>query len=125
LFFAEPGFSAASQKGFAWDGWPLPVCYARADKEQVELELTVPKGSSGLVRAYIIDPDNFEGGRKEKLSVAGDDLGLVENFQAGTWIEHRVNSRNTADGRVLIRAHNARQGANAVISIIEWIHPEK
>jgi hypothetical protein len=121
LFFTEQGYSAVPQQGFTWDGWPLPVSYARADKELVEIELAVPKGSSGLVRAYVIDPDNFEGGRKEKLSIAGDDLDPIGNFQAGKWIEHRVSAGQTADGQVAVRAVNARQGANAVISIIEWI----
>jgi hypothetical protein len=125
LIFAEPGYLAVPEKGFAWCGWSLPVSYARADNEQVEIDLTVPKGISGLVRAYVIDPDNFDGGRKERLSIAGEDVALVENFQAGKWIEHRVSAAQTADGRVLIRATNARKGSNAVISIIEWIERER
>ena len=48
--------------------------------EQAEIELTVPKAATGLVRVYVIDPDNFEGGRKEKLSVAGDRLGRDREF---------------------------------------------
>ena len=47
------------------------------------MELTVPKGAAGLVRVYVIDPDNFEGGRKEQVMVAGDDLGTLEKFQEG------------------------------------------
>jgi len=73
------------------------------------------------VRLYIIDPDNFEGGRKENVFVAGDSLGLAEKFTAGRWLEHRVGADKTAEGKVLIRADNARRGANAVISIVEWV----
>jgi hypothetical protein len=87
----------------------------------MELELTVPKGAAGLVRVYLIDPDNFEGGRKQKVVVAGDDLGTLEQFQEGKWLEHAVSAAQTADGKVVIRAVNARKGANAVISIIEWV----
>ncbi len=85
------------------------------------MELTVPKGAAGLVRVYVIDPDEFEGGRKEKVFVAGDDLGTVENFQDGKWLEHPVSASQTADGKVLVRAVNTRKVSNAVISIIEWV----
>jgi hypothetical protein len=32
-----------------------------------------------------------------------------------------VSASQTADGKVLVRAVNARKGSNAVISIIEWV----
>ena len=73
------------------------------------------------MRVYVIDPDNFEGGREQKVVVAGDDLGTLEQFQEGKWLEHRVSADQTADGKVLVRAVNARKGSNAVISIIEWV----
>ena len=120
VIFAEPGYGATATSGFAWNGWGLPVYSARAGKEETAIELTVPKGAAGTARVYVTDPDNFEGGRKERLYVAGDDLGTVEQFQDGRWIEHRVNAAQTAEGKVLVRAVNARQDANAVISIVEW-----
>jgi len=119
--FAEPGYGAAAKSGFAYSGWAPPIYYARAGNEETELELTVPKGAAGLVRVYVIDPDDFEGGRKQKVFVAGDDLGTIEKFQDGKWLEHPVGAGQTADGKVLIRAVNARKGSNAVISIIEWV----
>jgi hypothetical protein len=121
LIFAEPGYSATVKTGYAWNGWSPPVYYARAGNEATEMELTVPKGSAGLARVYVIDPDNFEGGRKEQVLVAGDDLGAVEKFQEGKWLEHPVSASQTADGTVPVRAANARKGSNAVISIIEWV----
>jgi hypothetical protein len=124
VFFAEEGFGAAVKNGFAYSGWGLPVPSARADNQQVQIELTVPKRAAGLVRVFVIDPDNFQGGRKEKVVIAGEELGELEGFQAGRWLEHRVSSDKTADGKVLVEALNARAGANAVISIIEWVeHP--
>ena len=59
----------------------------------------MPKGAAGLVRVYVIDPDNFEAGRKQKVIVAGDDLGTIEKFQEGKWLEHPVSAGQTADGR--------------------------
>lgn len=121
IIFAAEGYGATVIKGYAWSGWAMPVYHARADNAQVEIELTVPKRAPGLLRLYVIDPDNFEGGRKEKLVVAGDELGLIENFQEGKWIERPVSAEKTAGGKVAVRAVNARKGSNAVISIIEWV----
>ena len=121
VVFAEPGYSATVKNAFAWSGWALPVYYARAGNEEASLELTVPKGAAGLVRVYVIDPDNFEGGRKQRVFVAGDDLGTVEKFQDGKWLEHPVSAEQTTDGKVLVRAVNTRKGSNAVISMIEWV----
>ena len=121
VIFAEPGYAAKVKTGYAWSGWGPPIYYARAGNEATELELTVPKGAGGLVRVFVIDPDSFEGGRKEQVWVAGDDLGTVEKFQDGKWLEHPVSAGQTADGKVLVRAVNARKGSNAVISIIEWV----
>jgi hypothetical protein len=121
VIFAEKGYGATANKGFAYSGWSLPVYHARAGEEETDIELTVPKGALGVVRVFVIDPDNYEGGRKETVSVAGEDIGTVQNFQDGKWLEHPVGSDKTADGKVLVRAVNARKGSNAVISIIEWL----
>jgi Protein of unknown function (DUF2961) len=121
LVFAEPGYGAVTRKGYAWNGWGFPVYHCRAGTDVVSVELAVPKGRQGKVRAYVIDPDNFEGGRKQKLSVAGESMGLVEGFQEGRWLERNLSAEQTTQGKVLIEASNARQGSNAVISILEWV----
>ncbi|MGE5296913.1 MAG: hypothetical protein ACM3VT_18990, partial [Solirubrobacterales bacterium] len=102
-----------------------PVYHCRADNERLQIELGVPKNVAGLVRVYVIDPDNFEGGRKEIVTVAGKSLGVVEKFQEGRWLEQRISSQDTAEGRLLVEARNARTGSNAVISIIEVIGDSK
>jgi hypothetical protein len=121
LIYAESGYGAATQKGYAWSGWGLPVYHARAGDDEAAILLTVPKGAAGLVRVFVIDPDNFEGGRQEKLTVAGQEFGPITGFQEGKWIECRVGADKTADGKVPVRATNLRKGSNAVISIVEWI----
>jgi hypothetical protein len=121
VIYAEPQFAAAATSGYSYDGWGLPVYHCRAADEQLNIELTVPKGQRGTVRLYVIDPDNFEGGRKQTVSVAGKSLGLIENFQGGRWLEQPIGPEESADGKILIRASNARDGSNAVISVIEWV----
>ncbi len=121
VIFAEEGYSAAAKQGHAYDGWPPPVYHCRASEEEVQIELTVPDGAKGKVRLYMIDPDNFQGGRKQTVYVGGESLGLIENFVEGRWLEHPVGADEIKDGKILIKAINAREGANAVISIIEWV----
>lgn len=121
VIYAGSGFAAGAKSGYTWDGWNLPVYHCRAGDQELQIELTVPKGAQGTVRLYVIDPDSFQGGRKQMVTVAGKSLGLIENFQEGRWLEQHIGPKESSDGKVLIQAHNARQGSNAVISIIEWV----
>jgi len=121
VIHAEPGYSATATSGYTYDGWAMPVYHCRADNNDLRIELGVPRGATGVVRVYVIDPDDFEGGRKQTVSVAGKSLGLVENFQDGRWLEQRITSQDSAEGKLLIEASNARTGSNAVISLIEFI----
>ncbi len=124
IIYAEPGFDAEAKTGYAWDGWSLPVYHCRADDRELRIELTTPKGARGLLRLYVIDPDNFEGGRRQTLAVAGKSLGAIRDFQEGRWLECPVSAEQTADGKVLIQARNDRDSSNAVLSIIEWLSPK-
>jgi len=121
IIYAEEGFSAAVITGYTFDGWGLPVYHCRAGDQELQIELTVPKKIQGTVRLYVIDPDDFEGGRKQTVRVAGKSLGLVEGFQEGQWLEQYISPDDSANGKIMVQARNARQGSNAVISIIEWI----
>jgi len=121
VIYAEPGFAAEAKSGYAWDGWNLPVYHCRADDEELHIELTVPRNTGGLLRLYVIDPDSFEGGRRQSVRVAGKSLGLIENFQNGRWLTQRITAHQTSAGKVLIQARNERSGSNAVISTIEWV----
>jgi hypothetical protein len=125
IIYAEPGFAAKAQSGYAWDGWGLPVYHCRADNKELRIELSVPKAAQGTIRLYVIDPDNFEGGRQEEVIVAGRSLGAVKKFQEGRWLEQSIGPAESAEGKILIQARNLRQGSNAVISIIEWVAPKQ
>ena len=83
------------------------ITAARTTKN-LRIELSVPKAAQGTVRLHVIDPDNFEGGRKEEVIVAGKSLGAVERFQDGRWLERVVNSEESAEGTIPIQARNLR-----------------
>lgn len=121
VVFAEPGYTARATKGYAWTGWGLPVYHCRAGNQEVEVELTVPHDAAGTVRLYVIDPDNFEGGRQQTVSVAGQTLETIEHFGEGRWLERVVPAELTNTGVLKVSAANARRGSNAVLSVIEWV----
>lgn len=120
VIYAEPGFAAKAQSGYAWDGWGMPVYHCRADNKELRIELSVPKAATGTLRLYVIDLDHFQGGRKEEVIVGEKSLGLVGEFQEGRWLEQPIGPTESADGKIVIQARNLRTGSNAVISIIEW-----
>ena len=53
--------------------------------------------------------------------VGGETIGTFDHFQNGRWIEVPIDSEKTADGKLSIRIVNARDGANAVVSKVEWV----
>jgi hypothetical protein len=121
VLFSESGFGATARRGYEWAGWGPPVFHCRADNGEVRIELTVPKDAEGILRLYIIDPDSFEGGRKQEVFVGDKSVGTFEKFQEGRWIEAKVDKSMTADGKLLIKADNRTAKSNAVISTIEWV----
>ena len=121
VIFAAPGYNAKSSKGFAYSGWSGKVYHARADDQETCIQLKVPKAAAGTVRVFMIDPDNFDGGRKQKIVVDGQTFGPFDNFQTGKWLECPVSANEDEKGKIDISAINARTGANAVLSMIEWV----
>ena len=81
----------------------------------------MPAGSTGTLRVYAIDPDGFEGGRRQQIAVDDREGATLEGFQQGRWIDTAVTAEMTADGTVLLRARNLSERSNAVISLIEWV----
>ncbi len=125
VVYAEPGYSIGAISGEAFDRWPLPNYHCRASdrplNSNMDIELLVPAGAEGTVRLLVADPDKPSGGRKQEVFVAGKSLGIVENFQDGRWLQQPLTKQDTATGKILIRAKNLKEGANAVISKIEWV----
>jgi hypothetical protein len=125
VVFADAGYGAQAKSGYVFAGWPFPVFHCRADDQDLRIELAVPKASAGTVRLYVIDPDNFQGGRKQEVSVAGKSLGIIDKFAEGRWLEAKVSPEETSDGKVMIDARNLRKESNAVISVVEWVAQKK
>jgi hypothetical protein len=127
IIFAEPGFNAAIKGGHPWDGWNPPVyhCHATMEalNEKFQIELTVPKGEPGKLRLYVLDSDNFRGGRRQEITIGGKSLGVIEKFQEGRWLERPISVEETADGKVVIEVKNLVEGGNGVVSIVEWVAP--
>jgi hypothetical protein len=121
VVFAEPGFAAQVKEGFAYAGWDPPVYHCRASEKAVQIEFAVPARTAGNLRLFMIDPDRFRGGRKQIVRAAGKTLGNVEDFAQGRWLEYKVSAEQTESGKLLIEVANNLEGANAVISIVEWI----
>jgi len=120
--FSQPGYSISMDpKVQQWVIWPGDVFYCRMAPGQLEADLYLPKGATGTLKLYIIDPDNFGGGRKETIVVGGETVGTFEHFQQGRWIEVPVGADKTGDGKLSIQIVNARKGANAVLSNVVWL----
>jgi hypothetical protein len=125
VVFAEPGYAATVKKGYSFAGWPFPIFSCRASEQEVQIELGIPQNASGTLRLYVIDPDQFQGGRKQQLFIGDHSLGTIEKFTDGRWLEYSVDSKASATGKVLIRAVNTRSTSNAVISLLEWVEAKR
>ena len=121
VIFAEPGYGATVKRGYSFEGWSPPVYHCRADNQELQIEVTVPRNATGRLRLFVIDPDRFEGGRRETVWVAGASLGEISGFTEGRWLEKALGAEDTREGSVLVQARNNRDGSNAVISIVEWV----
>lgn len=126
LIYHASGYSVSwTGESAQWAGWDNDTYYCRQNANQLNLLLNLPKGADGTLRLFIIDPDNYQGGRKESVSVGGKDAGTFEHFQDGRWIDVPVSSDQTLAGTLAVRVTNARDGANAVLSKLEWLENKK
>lgn len=122
MIYSEPGYSFSWKgKSEPWDGWDGDVYYCRQDPKELAFSLRLPKQAKGTLRLYIIDPDNYQGGRKETIIVDGETIGTFDHFQKGRWVEVPVDGQKTQAGSLSVQIVNARQGANVVLSKIEWV----
>lgn len=121
IILADPGFDVRVIQGSTWSGWPPPVFHCLSDNSEIKLELILPEAGRGTLRLFLLDADNMGGGRRQQVFVGDKDLGMIESFQGGRWLETPVSAEQTAEGRLLIRVVNHRDKANAVISMVEWV----
>ena len=122
IYLAD-GWDYVFGQGYAFHGspWTTEINYCWADNEMVRFEITCPKGAVGTLRLFIIDGDNFAGGRKESVTVAGRLIGDYSDFQTGRWIEIPISKTDTAQGRIPVIVKNLKAASNAVVSQIRFI----
>jgi hypothetical protein len=51
----------------------------------------------------------------------GRSVAVLENFGEGRWVEIPIAADANPEGNVAIRIENRVPGANAVVSLLEWI----
>ena len=121
-------------EGFDWqlvDGytfqnpglWPGDVDYCWASWQDLVVDFACPRRTEGLLRLFIIDPDAFGGGRRERILCEGREVGVFGDFVKGRWVETQISQDDTRDGKIELRIENAREGANVVVSRVQLLRP--
>jgi len=119
--YLAPGWDFCLKQGYSFSGWTTEVNHCWADSDSLDFDIICPKRASGMLKMFILDGDNFQGGRKESIAVAGKLVGEYDSFQAGRWIEVPISPADTASGRIPIVAKNLKPGANAVVSMVRFV----
>ena len=123
--YLADGWDFIFRRGYSFEGspWTSDIKHCWADPESLEFDITCPKRVSGTLRLYILDGDNFQGGRRQSVSVAGRMIGEYEGFQTGKWVEVPISAADTSRGRIAVVMKNLKPGANAVVSIVRFKIP--
>jgi hypothetical protein len=112
------GYSYNDAAGTLWKG-PVRSCWA--GDRSLAFELLCPRGSSGLLRLFMVDGDRFQGGRRQRVFVNERQVADVSEFAEGKWVEAPVSSAEAASGRIRVRIANLRAGANVVVSQVRFV----
>lgn len=120
--FLADGWDFVLRRGYSFQGhpWTTKINHCWADPESLEFDIVCPKRSAGTLKLYILDGDNFRGGRKQSVSVCGRLIGEYSDFQQGKWLEVPISQADTDQGRIPVVVKNLKPGANAVVSIIRF-----
>jgi len=120
--FLADGWDFVFRKGYSFNGspWTSDIKQCWADFESLEFDLTCPKGSAGTLRLFILDGDNFLGGRRESITVQDRLIGEYDSFQAGKWVEVPISADQTEDGSIAVQIRPTKQGSNAVVTFVRF-----
>jgi hypothetical protein len=119
---ADQGYGCTLDQGYEYNGWPTtaPATYCWAQAGQLKFHVTVPTGVSGTLGLFLVDGDNYQGGRDETIYVDGQNVGTFSNFQQGKWVTANVTAAETASGQINVEVDNARQGSNVAVSEVAF-----
>jgi hypothetical protein len=125
--YLKDGWDFVFKKGYSFEGpqWTSEIKHCWADYDSLEFDIVCPKGAAGTLRLYLLDGDNFYGGRRESVTVAGRLIGEYENFQAGRWVEVPISASDTANGDIPVVIKNLKEKANAVVSKVQFVEGER
>ena len=105
-------------------GWlptaPANYCWCQGPPQPLLFHVTVPSGVAGTLRLFLVDGDNYQGGRVETVYVDGQNLGTFSNFTQGKWVTVNLTPAQTASGRIDVEVDDARQGSNVVVSEVDF-----
>ena len=76
------------------------------------IEVTVPKGSTGLVAVYAYD---LEGVRKQTVTFQDREPTKLDDFSQGVWVEYAFTAEDSADGLLQLAVQKRGEG-NCVLS---------
>ena len=122
LAFRQPGWDFVLNRGYAFEGppWTTPIKHCWADYKALQFTLLCPPRAQGLLRLYLLDGDNFAGGRHQALYVNGRFIGAYSDFQHGRWVEVHISSQDTTSGQIHITMKNLKPGSNAVVTFVRF-----
>ena len=104
-----------------WKGKPIQHCWF--DKSALRFDVIVPKGTSGMLHLHFADPD--DSARRQRLEVAGHNLGEFDNFKGkGEVVVVPISSADAKTGTISVQIDNLNPDMNAVVSTIKFF-PDK
>lgn len=121
--FKEDGWDYRWKEGYSFYNpslWPGEVSHCWAGWKKLVFDILCPRGAKGNLRFFIIDPDNFAGGRIQRISVEGREVGVFRDFQKGKWVDVEIGEKDTMDGVISVVMENLKEGGNAVVSFVQF-----
>lgn len=122
--YLADGWDFIFRSGYSFNGppWTTAINHCWASFKTLEFDIVCPQGSAGTLKLFILDGDNFAGGRKQSINVAGRFVGTYDHFNEGRWIDVPISAKDTASGKIPVRMKTIT--GNAVVSLIKFIEQE-
>ncbi len=120
---ARPGFSYRLLRGTRWASWPATAGkrYCWYDGREVRFEVTVPPGTSGVLRLLLVDGLGWK--RQEKVIVQDRPRGTHELTPTGTAVEVVLTAAETSKGKIEVVLQDTLNGPRsyAMVSQVEFL----